>query len=72
MGLDVKRMERQLRIWRAKIDDLTARALEAGPNASHAVHEQIDDLKARCALMQVRLDLAQASGGTRRSRPDGP
>lgn len=74
MGMDVKRMERQLRLWRAQIDDLSARVLGGGPGAGHAVYAQIDDLKARCALMQARIDRARAPGpgGTGRSGPDSP
>lgn len=56
MEADVKRMEAQLALWRTRIDDLTARALKAGPQTSFETHQRIDDLKAKCAITQSTID----------------
>jgi hypothetical protein len=54
--MDVKRMEAQLRIWHAEINELTVLAEKAGVRSGFAYRQQIDDLKARCAVIQARLD----------------
>ncbi len=52
----MKRMEAQLLLWKSRIEELTVRALKAGPSTSFDTHQRIDDLKAKCAVTQTRID----------------
>jgi len=52
----VKGMEAKLKLWRAKIDELAAKAEKAGPRAGFEYRQRIDEMKAKCAVMQVELD----------------
>lgn len=52
----MKRMETQLVLWKTTIEDLTAKALKAGPRTSFETRQRIDDLKAKCAVTQSRID----------------
>jgi len=54
--MELKRMEDQLSLWKTRIDDLTARALLAGPRTSFDTRQRIDDLKAKCAVTQLKID----------------
>lgn len=56
MDDDMKRMEAQLLLWQSRIEDLTARALKAGPATRFDTHQRIDDLKAKCAVTQSMID----------------
>lgn len=54
-------MEAQLKLWRAQIDALAVEADKAGPQASFSYRQRIDDLKAKCAVAQSRLDKLRAA-----------
>ncbi len=61
MGTKAKTMEAQILRWRAKIEELSAQARKAGPQARMDYLQRIDDLKARCAVTQSKLDKLKAS-----------
>lgn len=55
VGMHVKTLEARLKLWRAQIDELTARAENAAPQSGFEYRQRIDDLKAKCALIETRL-----------------
>lgn len=57
---NVERMEARLVRWRAEIAVLAARVEKVGSQAGLDVLQGIDDLKAKCAETQVRIDRANA------------
>ena len=59
--MNVKRMEAQLKVWRAQIDELAVKAEKAGPRAGFDQRQRIDDIKAKCALLQSQLDKLRAA-----------
>ena len=61
MGMsNVERMEARLVRWRAEIAVLAARVEKVGSQAGLDVLQGIDDLKAKCAETQARIDRANA------------
>lgn len=58
---NVERMEARLARWRAEIAVLAARVEKVGSQAGLNVLQGIDDLKAKCAETQARIDRANVS-----------
>ena len=52
----VGKVEAQLRQWGAKLDDLVAKAEEAGTEAKIEYRKRIDDLKAKHQVAQAKLE----------------
>jgi hypothetical protein len=59
------KMEAQLKVWDAKINELAAKADKAQGQARIDFHYRVDDLKAQCALARARLDDLRAAGDER-------
>jgi hypothetical protein len=59
---NLDRIDAQLRLWSVKVDALVARAEGAGALAAVNHRARIDELKARCAVAQARLDELRAAG----------
>lgn len=53
-------MEARLKLWRAQIDELAIKAESAGPRAGFGYRQRIDEIKARCAITQLKLDKLKA------------
>ncbi len=61
--LYVEKMEAQLKRWKARVDELVAKAEGTKADAKIEYHKRVDDLKAKCQAAQVKLDdLKTASG----------
>lgn len=60
---NVGKMEVQLKQWGAKLDELVAKAEEAGTEAKVDYRKSIDDLKSKHRVAQARLDELRAAGG---------
>lgn len=56
------KMETQLKQWGAKLDELLAKAEEAGTEAKIDYRKRIDDLKAKHRVAQTKLDEIRAAG----------
>ena len=59
---NVDKMEAQLKQWAARIDGLAAKAEKAGAQAKIEVRLSIDDLKAKRAVAQAKLDEFKTAG----------
>ena len=62
---NVGKMEAQLKQWGAKLDDLVAKADDAGAEAKADYHRLVDDLKAKYQVAQSKLDELKAAGSDR-------
>ncbi len=58
----VSKLETELEQWAAKLDELLASAELAGEQAKRDSRERIDELKAKLAAAQARLDEAKLAG----------
>lgn len=63
MEARVAKLERQLEGWAAKLDALVAKADEAGAGVKNDYRRSIDELKAKHAAAQAKLDELKAAGG---------
>lgn len=59
---NVGRMETQLKQWGAKLDELIAKADEAGTAAKIDYRKRIDDLKAKHLAATAKLDELKVAG----------
>lgn len=62
MEANVDKMEAQLKLWAAQIDDLAAKTEKTCPRAKIECRQGIDDLKARRAVAQAKVDEFKAAG----------
>ena len=62
MKANVDKMEAQLKLWAAQIDGLAAQAEKTCPRAKIECRQGIDDLKARRAVAQAKVDEFKAAG----------
>jgi hypothetical protein len=62
MEAHVGKMETQLKQWGMKLDELMAKAEEAGTDAKADYRKHIDDLKAKHLVAQSKLDELRAAG----------
>ena len=62
MEANVDKMEAQLKLWAAQIDGMAAKAEKTCPWAKIECHQGIDDLKARRAVAQAKVDEFKAAG----------
>lgn len=58
----VRKMHSKLDIWSAEIDKLSARADQAGADTRAEYHKHIDELHAKKAAAQKRLDELRQTG----------
>lgn len=57
-----KKLEGQLEIWGAKLDELVAKGSAAGKQAKTEVHSQVAELKSKIRDARSKLDAAKAAG----------
>ena len=62
MEANVDKMEAQLKLWAAQIDVLAAKVDKTCPWAKIECRQGIDDLKARRAVAQAKVDEFKAAG----------
>ena len=62
MEANVDKMEAQLKLWTAQIDGLAVKAEKTGAQARIECRQNIDDLKARRAVAQAKVDEFKAAG----------
>ena len=62
MEAHVGKMEKKLKHWGAKLDELVARADEAGAEAKLDYRKGIDDLKAKHRAARAKLDELKTAG----------
>lgn len=55
-------MERQLRQWGEKLDELMAKAVDAGTDAKFGYHRRVDELKEKHHAVELKLAEVRASG----------
>jgi hypothetical protein len=58
----VGKMDAQLKLWGAKLNELLAKANVAGQQAKIDSRKQLDELKSRLEVAQAKLDEAKAAG----------
>jgi hypothetical protein len=58
----IEKREAQLRQWGVRLDELVARAEEAGAKAKIDHRKRIDDLKVKYQVARSRLDELRAAG----------
>lgn len=58
----IARMEAQLKLWGAKLDELLARANVANQQAKIDSRKQLDELRSKLEVAQGKLDEARAAG----------
>ncbi|MBL0215403.1 MAG: coiled coil domain-containing protein [Myxococcales bacterium] len=58
----VSKLEDQLKLWGAKLNELVARAEVAGQETKIDARKHLDDLKAKLAAARTKLDDAKAAG----------
>jgi hypothetical protein len=61
----VSKLEEQLKLWAAKLNEVAARAGVVSQQAKIDSRKQIDELKTRLASAQTKLDEAKAAGSER-------
>ena len=59
----VSKLEDQLTLWGAKLNELVAKAEVAGQETKIDARKHLDDAKAKLADARARLDEAKAAGG---------
>ena len=60
MTTNLNRMSAQIREWRTRIAELTRQADASGPRAGLSLRQAIDELKAKCAVTQAKIDKLKA------------
>ena len=63
METHVGKMEKRLKRWGVKLDDLVARAESAGAEMKADSLRHIDDLKEKHHVVRAKLDELKAAGG---------
>ena len=61
--VEIDKMEKQLKQWGAKLDDLAEKVTSAGAKAKADQRQVIADLKAKQKRAQAKLDEFKAAGG---------
>lgn len=59
---NLSKLEAQLKLWAAKLDEVKAKATDAGQQAKVDSAKQLDELKARLEGARAKLDEAKAVG----------
>jgi hypothetical protein len=59
---NLSKLEAQLKLWGAKLSEVMAKANVAGQQAKIDSRKQLDELKAKLAVAQSKLDEAKAAG----------
>ena len=59
----VSKLEGQLKLWGAKLNELAAKVDVAGREAKIDACKHLDDMKAKIKVAQSKLDEAKAAGG---------
>ena len=59
----VSKLEGQLRLWGAKLNELVAKAEVAGQETKIDARKHLDEMKAKLKVAQSKLDEAKAAGG---------
>jgi hypothetical protein len=59
---NVSKLEAQLKLWGAKLDEVLAKANVAGQQAKIDSRKQLDELKSKLAVAQSKLDEVKAAG----------
>ena len=59
----VSKLEDQLKLWGAKLNELAAKVDVAGQEAKIDARKRLDDMKAKIKVAQSKLDEAKAAGG---------
>jgi hypothetical protein len=59
----VSKLEGQLKLWGAKLNELAAKVEVAGQEAKIDTRKHLDDMKAKLKVAQSKLDDAKAAGG---------
>ena len=59
----VSKLEDQLKLWGAKLNELAAKVDVAGQEAKIDARKRLDDRKAEIEVAQSKLDEAKAAGG---------
>jgi histidinol dehydrogenase len=57
------KLEDQLKLWGAKINEIAAKVDVAGQEAKIDARKHLDDIKAKIKVAQSKLDEAKAAGG---------
>jgi len=57
------KMEQQLKHWGKKLDDIVAKAEQAGTEARADYRKNVDELKAKMKVAHAKLAELQAAGG---------
>lgn len=61
--VQIGKMEKQLKQWGARLDDLAAQVTTAGAKAKADERQVVADLRAKRELAQAKLDELKAAGG---------
>lgn len=59
----VSKLEGQLRLWAAKLNELAAKVEVTGQETKIDARKHLDDMKAKLKVAQSKLDEAKAAGG---------
>src|ERR1051325_9468345 len=59
----VSKLEDQLKLWGAKLNELAAKVDAAGKEARVDARKRFDDMKVKIKVAQSKLDEAKAAGG---------
>ncbi len=59
----VSKLEDQLKLWGAKLNELVAKAAVAGQETKVDARKHLDDVKVKLADARAKLDEAKAAGG---------
>jgi len=59
----VSKLEGQLKLWGARLNELVAKAEVAGQETKIDAHQRVDEVKAKLKVAQAKLDEAKAAGG---------
>jgi hypothetical protein len=59
----VSKLDDQLKLWGAKLNELAAKVDVAGKEAKIDARKRLDDMKAKIKVAQSKLDEAKAAGG---------
>ena len=59
----VGKMEKRLKKWGAKLDELVAKGERVGAEAKVDYHKHIDDVKSQYKVVQTKLDELKATSG---------
>jgi hypothetical protein len=60
---NISKLEAQLQLWGAKLEEVVAKAKVAGAQAKVDSNKQLDELKAKLEVARAKLDEAKSAGG---------